>query len=534
VTNIQYTLENKANEKQECFEYLRTNLPDICHRGNIISNVLCDIAKELEIKLKESPLNAESNYVDPDESVMSNVFGTGCRTVKELRKLSTVKITILGKYLANKINVPVPDRAPAMKSFCVKNLWRINNLWEDVKEALLIAQRAFIARLGEFKRTLKNLLRVVNDQFGGWSMKFKMCFLINGLLNFINHYSDDHKCCAQYFWWTQCGDSHVKYVPTQEYCTVISSGRGIGCRDLIPGFFKLFVTSFVMSKYAETQFWKCLCFSKTTICESYFHWKSIIIPKWQNIPAQEYERKERAAFITFVKRQREKIFLLKKLVRGKYANTLTVASAQKNNRYETHILDAITDICGSSKAVLAAVEYFSQKRNIKQEHRKNLLRKVTAEYEGDETAQNLRLGPVKLEMRTVDSSGGSNIQSFMEASNSARPVSPFPFLNESLLSEDQMYRLEMVWSSSRALKKSRLENDPENLEININFELCVLCQLEIEFEKIECSLCPSFVHTNCLEKDNSEWEINDAGIAICNECSAVDSTIERLAHVDSI
>ena len=77
MTNIQYTLENKANEKQECFEYLRTNLPDICHRGNIISNVLCDIAKELEIKLKESPLNAESNYVDPDESVMSNVFGTG-------------------------------------------------------------------------------------------------------------------------------------------------------------------------------------------------------------------------------------------------------------------------------------------------------------------------------------------------------------------------------------------------------------------------------------------------------------------------
>ena len=41
---------------------------------------------------------------------------------------------------------------------------------------------------------------------------------------------------------------------------------------------------------------------------------------------------------------------MKKLVRGKYADTLTVASAQKNNRYETHMLDEITDICGSSKA----------------------------------------------------------------------------------------------------------------------------------------------------------------------------------------
>jgi hypothetical protein len=117
-----------------------------------------------------------------------------------------------------------------------------------------IAQRSFIARLGEFKRTLKNPLRVANDQFGGWSLKFRMYFLINGLFNFINHFSNKHENCARYFWWTQCYDNRENYKPTQEYCTLLSSGRGTACRDLIPAFFQLFVTSFVLSKYAETQF----------------------------------------------------------------------------------------------------------------------------------------------------------------------------------------------------------------------------------------------------------------------------------------
>lgn len=419
----------------------------------------------------------------------------------------------------------MPDKTAKMRSFCVSNLWRINNLWEDVKEALHIAQKAFVSRLGEFKRTMKNLLRVVNDQFDGWSMKFKMCFLINGLLNYVNHYSDDHQNCARYFWWTQCGDSHVKYVPTQDYCTVISSGRGTGCNDLIPVFFKLFVTSFVMSKYAETQFWKCLCFSKTTICESYFHWKSIMILKWQNIPAEEYERKEKAAFIAFVNRQNEKIFLLK----SKYANTLTVASAQKNSRYEKHILDAIQDICGASPAVVAAVEYFFQKRNTRQERRRKLLLTVTAQYEADETARNLNLGPVVHELRTVHSSGGPTPQSFKESASSARPVSPFPFLNESLLNDDQKYKLERVWASSRALERHRHDKDVDILDPDAISGLCTICNFQITVDKVECALCLMCVHTDCLENYNSEWELTDLGVSICKECS----TINRLAYTGS-
>ena len=520
VTGIPIISIDKTNEKSELFMYMKRNLPDICYRGSNISIDLNGVAHDLQQIIKDLPVSGTISHVSPEETLMVQVFGTQNRTLRTLRTLKADKLSLLSKHLAIKMEVDAPVKASQIKSFCVLNFWRINCLWDDVHEAMTIAQRAFNSRLGEFKRTMKNLLRVVNEMFGDSSMKFKMCFLINGLLNFVDHYSDEHKSCARYFWWTQCGDTHIKYVPTQEYCTVLSSGRGPGCRDLIPSFFRIFVTAFVMSKYAESQFWKCLCFSKTTICESYFHWKSIIIPKWQNIPAGEYERKERAAFITFVKRQKEKLFLMKKLVTNKYANTLTVASAQKNSRYEKHILDAVENICCACPTVLSAVDHFAKKCNARHEKRQNLLQEVTVKYEEDETARNLNLGPVKHEIRTLDSKGGPPTQSFREYARSARPVAPFPFLNEYLLDDDKKYRLENVWSSSRAIKKSRLEEkDDRQGEIDT---FCYFCKSEVDAGKVECSVCMVAAHLDCLENYNSEWEIDSDGVSICKQCNSID------------
>lgn len=253
-----------------------------------------------------------------------------------------------------------------------------------------------------------------------------------------------------------------------------------------------------------------------------------MIPKWQNIPAQEYERKERAAFIAFVRRQKCKIFLLKKLVTNKYANTLTVASAQKNSRYEQYILDALADICSSCSTVLAAVEHFTNKCSSRQLRRQDLLRTVTAQYEHDETARNLNLGPVTRELRTVDSDGGPAGQSFRESSFSARPVSPFPFQRETLLDESQRYRIENVWASSRALKRNRNDNDLDNVDQDANISLCVLCDAAINTDRTVCGVCSISVHSDCLENYNSEWETNDQGESICKQCC----TIIRLAYVE--
>lgn len=525
VTGIPIPNVDKNNEKNELFMYMKKNLPDICYRGNNISIDLAEITQELLKIIKDLPVAEAVSNADPDEVIMLQVFGQHNRTLQVIRKLKTDKITTLAKHLATKMDTAAPSKASEMKTFCIRNFWRMNSVWDDIHEAMVIAQRAFISRLGEFKRTVKNLLRVVNEMFGDWSMKFKMCFLINGLLNFVCHYSDNHDDCARYFWWTQCSDTFIKYVPTQEYCTDLTSGRGIGCRDLIPAFFRILVTAFVTSRYAESQFWKCLSFSKTTICESYFHWKSIMIPKWQNIPAREYERKERAAFIAFVKRQKGKVFLMKKLVTNKYANTLTVASSHKNSRYEPHILDAVGEICSSSVAVLAAVGHFAKKCNSRKERRHKLLLEVTSKYEGDETALNLNLGPVKHELRTFDNSGGPARQSFSELTHSARPVAPFPFRNEQLLHDDEKYRIENIWMSSRAVKKSRLEKRHDHIEGNAS--ICYCCKLEVGIEKTECFVCNLCAHSDCLEIYKSEWQIDSEGVSTCKQCSSFDRLAER-------
>jgi hypothetical protein len=328
VTGIPIPNVDKSNEKVEFFMYMKKNLPDVRYRGNNIAIDLADITQELHKTLKDLPVAEAISPDDPDEALLMEVFGQHNRCIQEIRRLKAEKISTLAKYLATKAATDAPTKASEIKTFCIRNFWRVNSIWDDIHEAVAIAQRAFISRLGEFKRTVKSLLRVVNEMFGDWSVKFKMCFLINGLLNFVSHCSENHDDCARYFWWTQCSDTFTKYEPTQEYIADITSCRGIACRDLIPDFFKISVTAFVTSRYAESQFWKCLSFSKTTICESYFHWKSIMIPKWQNIPAREYERKERAAFIAFVKRQKGKVFLMKKLVTN--MRTQTIASSHKN------------------------------------------------------------------------------------------------------------------------------------------------------------------------------------------------------------
>ena len=84
------------------------------------------------------------------------------------------------------------------REFCAKNLWRIRGLWDDVDAALLIAHRAFSARIGEYKKLLKTFIRVVNESYGMWSIKFKMYFLLSGLQNFAKHFQNDHDQCSRY------------------------------------------------------------------------------------------------------------------------------------------------------------------------------------------------------------------------------------------------------------------------------------------------------------------------------------------------
>ena len=66
------------------------------------------------------------------------------------------------------------------------------------------SNKAFLARIGEFKRTFKRLDLVEYGYFGSFSKTFRMNFVTSGLLNFVNHFSEDLKGFPRFCWWTKC------------------------------------------------------------------------------------------------------------------------------------------------------------------------------------------------------------------------------------------------------------------------------------------------------------------------------------------
>jgi hypothetical protein len=275
--------------------------------------------------------------------IIRKVFGTKSPSVTEIRKSTVKKVTALAMYL--KFDIPIQIQktdVKNMREYCVKNLYRLQGLSEDVFAALSIAHRAFSARIGEYKKLLKTLIRVVNETFGAWSIRFKIYFVISGLLNFSEHFHNTHENCSRFIWWTQCcSTKEGEYLPAQDYINEMSSGRGIRCNELICSFFKIIATAFTLSGYMEGLLGKCILYSKTTICESYFHWVGIMIPKWQNVTKMEYILREASAYIAFEKRQDDKFLFTKKLRQHKYASTLVGTAGQKNGRIERYMMEAL-------------------------------------------------------------------------------------------------------------------------------------------------------------------------------------------------
>ena len=236
--------------------------------------------------------------------MLKEVFGSKNPSTSEIKKMKVDKLLKLAQYLDYSLPSPIQKQdVKEAREYIVKNVWRLQGLWDDVEAAISLAQRAFSSRIGEYKKLMKTLIRVVNEIYGLWSIRFKINFVINGLLNFADHFCNDHSLCSRFIWWTQCSNAHLnEYLPSQEYIPNISSGRGVRCNMYVTLFFKIFVKSFTLSPYVEGMLSKCILYSKTTICESYFHWMGIMVPKWQNVTKVEYILREAAAYIAFCKR----------------------------------------------------------------------------------------------------------------------------------------------------------------------------------------------------------------------------------------
>jgi hypothetical protein len=444
------------------------------------------------------------------------VFGTRSPSVTEIKKLTVKKIIALATYL----KFDIPDQIQKtdvknMREYCVKNLYRLQGLSEDVSAALSIAHRALSARIGEYKKLLKTLIRVVNETFGAWSIRFKIHFVISGLLNFSEHFHNIHENCSRFIWWTQCcSTGEGDYHPAQDYINEMSSGRGMRCNELISSFFKNLVTAFTLSGYMEGLLGKCILYSKTTIYESYFHWVGIMIPKWQNVTKMEYILRESSAYIAFEKRQDDKFLFTKKLRQHKYASTLVGTAGQKNGRVERYMMEAHMSVCSQDLSVKAAVNMNLEKIEKKRTLRREKLQQLYRIFEDDTTAQNLKMGPIKHEFRTAGEDGVLAGKQLSEYVKSARPVLPFPFMKENLLiTEDDENRLSNVWAFSRSIKIQRNEENDASL-------ICAICGTHYIVSDIllRCSTCLSAViHESCITTHNTGWH-QDENEVICKGC----------------
>ena len=426
-----------------------------------------------------------------------------------------IKIIKLAKYLDLDLPTPIQKQhVKEAKEYCAKNIWRLQGLWDDVETAINIAHRAFAARIGEYKKLMKTLIRVVNEIYGIWSIRLKMNFVLSELMNFTQHFCNDRSQCSRFIWWTHCYNAHLnEYLPDKEYVNDIASGGGVRCNTYVPLFFEIMVKSITLSPYLEGMLSKCILYSKTTICESYFHWLGIMVPKWQNVTKMEYILREAAAYIAFCKRQDNKCLFTKKLRQHKYASTLVGTAGQKNGRYERYVLEAITDIVASDPASINTVNHFLDKIRTELQNRQARLNLLTAFYEKDVTAQNLKMGPVKHEYRTAGEDGVLAGKQVQESMHSAKPVPPFPFLNENLLtSEADKDRLNDIWEWTKSIHSRKKSNS--NVETP-----CSICSGVITDSDsvLRCFNCKITTHESCLGTQNTGWCENEDNL-FCEQC----------------
>jgi hypothetical protein len=195
-----------------------------------------------------------------------------------------------------------------------------------------------------------------------------------------------------------------------------------------------------------------------------FPFLGIMVPKWQNVTKGEYALREAAAYIAFCKRQDYKSLFTKKLRQHKYASTLVGTAGQKNGKYEIYVVEAILDAVSSDPSTVNAGQHLYDKINARLQKRQKRLRMLNVKFESDITAQNLKMGLVKHECRTAV--GDGVLSGRQDSATSSKPVPPFPFRKEDLLTSDEdRQRLSNIWDWTKSLKASRMA--PSELHCDI-------------------------------------------------------------------
>ena len=187
------------------------------------------------------------------------------------------------------------------------------------------------------------------------------------------------------------------------------------------------------------------------------------------------------------------------------------------------MLRAICEIAGLDPATAAAVNVLTGKCDDAYANRRAKLEAITKEFENDELAQVLGMGPMQHQYKaeaTAGAAGGSDASrdESVSAVSKAKPVPPFPFAKvDRLVDEGVKKRLELVHEFSRKLKQKR-SGSGEVTE-------CVICGgvIPADHDVRHCDECFATVHRTCLTTGGCGWLVqDDSNTVLCTTCRLQD------------
>jgi len=512
-------LSASVEERKDLELIIREFLPESCYIGDLYSadfdKVLQKVTEDFvgqRAELQSEKSAAEKNKI----KVLSTCFGDKLINAKSLRELKTASIDQLFSFIIETEGVANDDKIDnkAKKTaYCLQRLWMLQPPEEDIAAACKIASQLFKKHLEELKHEISAQFRMVNDTWPGFSKKFKLNTVMHGILNWIDHRMGNHDQCARTRSHTIC--SEVGYIG--ECISQTSSNRGRYCNSLIPIFFRIFVTGFLLSRKMECLYDQGIHYLTTSLNESINHALTMFHPKNKNSTHGEYHEAVAAVYIQELSRAlyKDRLILEEKFHWCKGPKELILNKAFQNPLREDHITSAIEEMLKDDPITMAECKYnYQVTENRIQKHNIKAQANKDAKNKGED-ADVYRLF-FKSEKITGSYNGlASNQQTASSFSYSARPVTAHPFLlqeipgNEALTNKVHLLSKKMQLREKDRIKKKKNK---------INY-MCEICQVQVEIDSIDdvcfaCNKCDiRFCHVECLKNED---------IYTCSDCS--DST----------
>jgi hypothetical protein len=497
-----------ASSRPQLLAFLLKNLPATCFRGENYSSDFGMICKHTGEKMKKAALvNATAVPIVPAEdpavapalqsplqtlpqpsvpplprrrspqqaaadfkgSKAEAIFGgKGVKGGKKINKqnimaLSANKLKLLVEYLSscegvedkgNLVLASPKDKKEEKQIFCISNMHVLFSLKDDLDVAIRLASEALVQRVHAFERYYKTLLRSINQTWGGVNDKAKVFILVNGLLNFGEHCDNNHDHCACYLWWVACTLGAEGYVPSAPYISQIVSNNGMRCNRLVVSIFKVLLKQFVYSTAMEVMAWRTCNYGATTLNESHHHHMCIWNPKNKHITASEYQRNEAMAFIAAQDQYEQRVRMQRVLRTNKHADTLVASNGQKRGVDKQYVLDGMRAMFQDDD--LTQNHVLAKELNVKVLRDTRLARAAAQAAALPEEGVQLGLGPAAAKQNEAGdcSDGIGRGLQVAERRYSARPVAPFPFMNDKplLVTDEQRMRLKRVHANRNKIK----------------------------------------------------------------------------------